>query len=277
MTQEKQPESGDRFAVNDNTFKAPVHFGSGRQINVYLKSTVAVIAAVVAAGVAVFAWQPWKATGTAAAVEHAQLRLVTPVRNAIVPKPVAGLGAPPAYPPGQKEDHCSLWWAHWLVQQGAADADWPPLIEISAPKTTAITVTGASIQVYKAYRPTAVTGIQCVYGAGPVPGTLLNVNLDRPNASPTIVSDAGQDVPLAMPYATISIDAGHTEYVAVTPAGTRGQFYEWSVKLTVVVDQHSQTYSFGTAARPLHSWMGQAPAHAYDYNTSTHSWQRVGG
>jgi hypothetical protein len=50
-------------------------------------------------------------------------------------------------------------------------------------------VIAASIQVYKACRPDAVTRVQCVYGAGPVPGTLLNVNLDRPNvprrSSPT--------------------------------------------------------------------------------------------
>ena len=103
-----------------------------------------------------------------------------------------------------------------------------------------------------------MTGIKCVYGAGPVPGTLLNVNLDRPNAPPTIVSDAGQSVPLAMPYAVINIDAGHTEYVAVTPAGS-GRFYEWSVKLTVVVDQHPRTYSFGSAAQPLRSWLGRPP------------------
>jgi hypothetical protein len=161
-----------------------------------------------------------------------------------------------------------------LVQQGAADAEWPPLIEISAPKTAAVTITAASIQVYKAYRPAAVTKIQCVYGAGPIPGTLLNVNLDRPNAPPTIVSDSGQDVPMAMPYAVISVDAGHTEYIAVTPAGS-GQFYEWSVKLTVVVDQHSQTYSFGSAARPLHSWLGPAPARSYDYDFGTRSWRAV--
>jgi hypothetical protein len=276
VTDDELPESGDRFTVRDNTFTGPVHFGSGRQVNWHLKSAVGVGAALslAAAGIVVFALHPWRSAATAS-VALAQLSLVTPDRNAIIPESATALGVPPAYPESQKEDHCSLWWSRWLVQQGAADAGSPPLIEISAPGTAAATVTAASVEVYRAYRPQAVTEVECVYGAGAEPGTLLNVNLDRPNAPPTIVSDSGQEVPMAMPYAVISVDASHTEYIAVTPAGS-GQFYDWSVKLTVVVDQRSRTYSFGSAARPLHSWLGPRPTRAYDFDFSTRSWRVPG-
>jgi hypothetical protein len=53
---------------------------------------------------------------------------------------------------------------------------------------------------------------------------------------------------------------GCREYVAVTPRGSKGVFYSWSVRLDVTVDQRSEIFSFGSEAAPLHSWFGHISA-----------------
>jgi hypothetical protein len=266
-----EPEPGDEIIIRENTFGdgAPTHIGPGNQINIYLKSTFAVVVgAAIIVGATV--WQPWKASGSGTRAVHARLSLTTPNANAVIPKPLTALGSPPVFSRAQVQDHCPAWWAHWFVQQGAAQMGGP-LIEVSAPAKADATITGASVKIYKAYRPAAASLIQCLHGAGPTPGTLLNVNLDRPSARPTIVSDLGREVPMAMPDAVININPGHTEYVVVAPAGS-DKLYEWAVKLRVVVDQRTQVYSFGSASSPLRSWLGPQPARAYDYDTATRSW-----
>jgi len=175
----------------------------------------------------------------------------------------------------QSGDHCRLWWDNWFPREGAAPNPSYLLIEISAPEHADVAVTGASLRVFRSYKPSAVSYIQCVYGAGMVPGTLMNVNLSRPNAEPTIVSDAGTAVPiLSMPDAVINVAPGHTEYVKIIPTGDK-RLYEWSIALIVVVDQKKSVIRFGSEQDPLRSWFGIAPSQAYDYSMTSHSWNVV--
>jgi hypothetical protein len=220
-------------------------------------------------------WQPWSHT---AAVAQAKVTLVTNTRNAVIPTSVAELSAPPVYPPAQAGDHCAAWWANWLPQQHAAQADIDPLVQISAPASADVTVTDARVQVYRTYKPANLSSVTCVTGAGPRIGTLLKVDLDRPHAKPIIVADDGRFEPLlSIPNAVINVDPGHTEYIDVNPQGTTTLFYEWSVQLTVVVDQRSQTFAFGSPRRPLVSWLGTAQITSYDYDFTTHAWKPVAG
>jgi hypothetical protein len=75
---------------------------------------------------------------------------------------------------------------------------------------------------------------------------------------------------MAMPYAVISIAAGHTEYIAVTPAGSAltrrnrsasadppPQFYEWSAKLT----RHDRCVTGSVLPPPAPTTTTTAPAH----------------
>ncbi|HEY7829505.1 MAG TPA: hypothetical protein VIC06_02950 [Solirubrobacteraceae bacterium] len=192
------------------------------------------------------------------------------VRNAFVPNPINRIPRPPPYPSSESGDHCAVW-NNWLEAQGAAD-EWPPMIQLSAPTSADVTVIGASIRVFRSYVPTGLSYIECVHGAGPVPGTLLDVDLAHPAAAPTIVADDGSDTPLALPGAVINVDPGHTEYVAVTARGAR-KMYEWSVTLRVVVAQRTQTLVFGSPHRPLRSWLGARPTVTYDYDFSANAWR----
>jgi hypothetical protein len=216
----------------------------------------------------VLAWQPWSRPS----VPHAQIALVPSAHNAVIPKSIRELPAPPTYPADQIGDHCGAWWNTWFVEQGAAE-QWVPTIEISAPANADITVANARVRVFKSYKPADLSYVKCLSGAGPYSGTRLNVDLDHPNAKPTIVADDGRDQPLSIPNAVINIDRGHTEYVAVYPRGG-DQFYEWSLELQLVVDQRSSTVVYGSQDKPLRSWLGVDNNHAaYDYDYSTNSWR----
>lgn len=214
--------------------------------------------------------QPWK-SGPVPSQVRAVVQLI-PARNGIIPKPISAISVPPSYPPSQSDDHCTGWWKKWFGQQRAAPVD-DPTIRISAAQGADATVVSASIEVYRSYKPAALTFIDCMHGAGPVPGTYLNVNLDRPNAYPKIVSDSGQLTPLKMPGAVININPGHTEYISLQPSGHRGMLYSWSIRLVVVVDQKQEKFTIGSPANPLRSWVGPIPSNVYDYSMQTHSWQ----
>jgi hypothetical protein len=207
-----------------------------------------------------------------AMLAHARITLVPFDRNALIPRQIRSLPSPPPYPAIDAGDHCPIWWKTWFpVERAAPDAD--PLIEVSAPKSTSVTITEAQFHVYRVYRPTAISYVQCVYGAGPEGGTLLFVNLNRPNATPTIVSDMGTTVRLSMPVAVINVGAGHTEYIEISPSGSGHEIYAWSITLTTVVDQHAAVVHFGSPQDPLRSWFGPLPRRDYDYSFANHKWQ----
>ncbi len=214
------------------------------------------------------AWQPWS-RGSPAALA----RLVPRTHNAVIPSGIAQVTTPPQYSPDLSADHCDLWWRSWFEEQAAAE-DAVPTIEISAPSSAGVTVTSATIHVFRSYTPSNLSYVECVHSAGPMPGTLLNVNLDRPDDPPTLVADDGSDRPLSMPDAVIDIGPGRTELLAVTPRGMP-RLYEWSVDVGVIVNQRRQTFTFGSATDPLRAWLGKRPTNSYDYNLASRSWEPV--
>lgn len=238
---------------------------------------VQVFSAAVAAlgvGISLLVWRPW---AEPTIPPHAVIHLFPGAGNALVPKPISQIPSPPPYPSNQPGERCGIWWRGWFDSQGAAAAVLPPTIEISAPTSADVTVTGATIRIFRSYVPKALSYIECITGAGPVPGTLLDVDLAHPAALPTIVANDGSDVPLAVPNAVINIDPGHTEYVAVTPRGAH-KMYEWSVTLYLVVAQRAQTIVFGSSQHPLRTWLGTQSAiisRGYEYDLVTHSWKHV--
>ena len=242
-----------------------------RKNNRLQAAAVSLAALAIVVTVVIF-WQPW--SNGAQLPAHALVQLVSP-HNALIPKRIDQIGVPPSYSAGESGDHCGIWWKSWFAEQGAAATN-NPTIEISAPQNADVTVTSASIRIYGSYKPSALSFIECLHGAGPSPGTLLNVNLNHPNANPTIVSDSGQLTPLAMPNAVINIAPGRTEYVALTPTGTRNELYSWAVRLRIIVNQQSQTFIFGTPGKPLRSWFGPILSKQYDYSFRTNSWQVIG-
>lgn len=237
---------------------------SGRRVQIF-GAAVAVLGVVIS----LLVWHPWARPS----IPRAAIRLRPRSHNAVVPKPIGQIPKPPPYSTGSSEDHCDAWWRSWFETQGAAEI-WPPTIELSAPTSADITVTGAAVRVFRSYVPAAPSFIECVHGAGPVSGTLLDVDLAHPAAAPTIVADDGSDRPLALPNAVINVNPGHTEYVAVTARGAR-RMYEWSVTLRVVVAQRTQTVVLGSRRHPLRSWLGKRPPAAYDYDMRAHSWKRA--
>jgi hypothetical protein len=206
---------------------------------------------------------------------RAVVRLLPPDTNAVVPKAADQLDRPPSYPADQRSDHCALWWRRWLPTQQAALVGADPLVEVRAPAQAPVTVTAARVEVFRSWRPPTQSLVECVTGAGPSPGTLLNLDLVHPNARPTIVADDGRDEPLALPDAVIAVGRGRTEDIALSPIGAQ-RFYEWAVTLTLVVDQRSQTATFGSRARPFRSWLGPVPARAVNYDFRTRVWRRSG-
>jgi hypothetical protein len=236
-----------------------------------LGTAVAVVALVVALG-----GGPSGDTGSrpASTGARALVALRPPGNNAVIPKPVAQIPEPPPYARRDVGDHCAGWWRHWLRSQQAAQLGGVPTIQISAPARADAAVTDATIHVFRSYRPKQMTSIQCVRGAGPIPGTALDVDLDRPHSTPTIVADDGRDTPLSLPDAVINVSPGHTEYVAAYAKGHK-RFYEWSLALRVVVDQRAQHVVLGSRAAPLVSWLGDPPRHSYDFDESTMRWRSV--
>jgi hypothetical protein len=219
-------------------------------------------------GIALFAWHPWGGGSTL----YAKVKLAPGSHDAYVPLPVAAIPSPPAYTESSRESRCEAWWRRWFGEQGAADTV-DPLLEVSAPAAAAISITGASVHVYRSFAPKAMSYVKCATGYGPTAGTLLYVNLAHPERPPRIVADDGSETPLAMPNAVIDVEPGQTEEVALTPRGPP-RMYEWSARLRMVVDQHEQTFDAGSARHPLRSWLGAPPrGGAYVYDETASAWK----
>lgn len=220
-------------------------------------------------------WHPW-ATSSASTGARPSLKAVVTLlpgsHNAFLPRSIEAVSDPPPPATSQTGSLCGLWWQRWLPAQAAAE-DASPTVEISAPSGADAAVVAASVHVYRAYAPSTVSYVICATGAGPEPGTLLDVNLARPYLSPTIVADDGSNTPLAVPNAVINIAPGHTEYIAVTPTGA-AEMYEWSVTLDIVVAQRHQLVTFGSPQRPLRSWLGTRPpdSRAYTFSVQSRRW-----
>jgi hypothetical protein len=237
--------------------------------NFQVLAIIVAIAGIVAT--VLLAWQPWSGSPE----PEAQITLLPASPNAIIPKGISKIPPPPAYRGSEVSNHCATWWHGWFARESAAPIPANSVIEISAPMSADATVTAASVHVFRSYAPQAMSFILCNRAAGAVAGTILNVNLARPYERATIVSDIGKEVPLlSMPDAVINIDPGHTENINITPRGDN-RFYQWSLSLTVVVDQHSQSFTLGSTEHPLRSWLGITPSSAYDYFQRSHSWQAV--
>jgi hypothetical protein len=216
--------------------------------------------------IALLVWAPWTTGGP---VPNAAVKLAPNDHNALVPLPASRLPAPPAYPREHARDHCADW-ATWFDAVGAA-SEWPNIVEVSAPVTADVAVVDARIQVFRSYIPTGLVQVECLHGAGPIPGTLLMINLSHPNRPATIVADDGSDIRLHLPDAVINIAPGHTEYIALRPSGTPRMF-EWSASLRVVVAQHSRTITIGSRTHPLRTWLGHTPQALYDHRPSGGAW-----
>ncbi len=229
---------------------------------------VAIFVAVL--GIIVAVVSAWPASPSQASGKT-RITLIPLLKDAILPHSVSRVPPPPAYPGNETADHCALWWKKWFIRQQASAYPSNVLVEVSAPADADATITSARLSVFRSYKPPAISFIRCFTGGGPVPGTLLNINLDHPGARPTIVSESGQAVPLAMPDAVINIAAGHTEYLDISPSGS-GRIYEWSITLSVVVDQHSTFTVFGSRQHPMRSWLGAPPSPAYDYSVKKRAW-----
>ena len=154
--------------------------------------------------------------------------------------------------------NCDRWLSGWLARDGGAPIPGGPVIQISSPRNADATVTNVSVNIFRSYRPSVTSYINCVSGAGAVAGTFVHVDLQDLAVLPTLTSLANPR-PLAMPGAVDNIDPGHTEYLQIVPKASAG-FYEWSVTLTIVVDQHATRYTFGSTSRPLRTWFGPTPS-----------------
>jgi hypothetical protein len=230
-------------------------------------SSVAIAA--LGVGITLFAWHPW---GGGSTPLHAKAKLAPGSHDAYVPHPVAAISIPPANRPSREESRCEEWWRHWFDAQDAAGTA-NPLVEVSAPATAAVTITRATVQVYRSYAPKAISYIKCATGYGPEVGTLLYVNLAHPERPPKIVADDGSETPLVMPNAVIDVEPGKTEEVALTPRG-QPRMYEWSARLQMIVDQHEQVFDVGSARQPLRSWLGSNPnSRAYEFDEQEGVWE----
>lgn len=194
---------------------------------------------------------------------------------AVIPKPIADVSTPPAYSSTETDDHCEPWWKGWFQQEHAASLNLPPFVSVSAPTGASITITHVFTHVFRAYKPSGVSDIECLSGAGPIPGTIVTLDLDHPSVRPTVAT-AGGNNPMPLPEAAININPGHTEYLSLVPHGVRG-FYEWSATLEITVDQRTTSHQIGSSSHPLRSWLGFGSARTvnagYDYSVATHSWR----
>lgn len=209
---------------------------------------------------------------------HAAAVMLSPSNGiALIPKPIAGVPDPPPYANTEAGDHCGLWWKGWFQQQHAASLYLPSFVEVSAPRGDPVTITRIFAHVFRAYKPTGISIIECVApAAGPISGTIVSLDLDHPSVLPT-VSTSGGGHPMPLPEAAIAINPGHTEYLSLAPKGARG-FYEWSATLQFTVNQRTETREEGSLAHPLRSWLGSIPTvnNGYDYDTRNRSWRIVG-
>lgn len=250
---------------------------SRRSTHVALAQTLVAAIGVAVAAIALFGDPDGTPSGSGVdqAPARAVVQLLPRSGNAVVARPADRLGEPPRYPAEDRANHCPLWWKKWLETKAAAEFGSGPTIEVRAPRQAPVTITRASIRVFRSYTPRDGTYIACLSGAGPRPGTRLNVDLTRPNAPPTIVADDGRDQALALPAAVIAISRGSTELVAIYARGAP-KIYEWGVRLTLVTDQRTQTASFGSRGRPLRTWLGDDVFAHFDYDFDSRTWIQAG-
>jgi hypothetical protein len=235
-----------------------------------------IAAAIIAHSGAVFGGSSSASSDGASVSPDAAVRLGPSIGVAAIPKPIADVTTPPSYTGAEAGDHCGLWWKGWFQQQHAASLNLPPYVEVSAPQNDPVTITRIIAHVFHAYKPSGISLIECLRGAGPIPGTIVSLDLDHPSVLPTVGTSDDNSKPMPLPDAAIAIDPGHTEYLSLVPKGTRG-FYEWSATLQFTVNQKTETREVGSLKQPLRSWLGFGSAPTvnagYDYDVATRSWR----
>jgi len=222
---------------------------------------------------------------SAGAAPKPRVRLVRSLGNSqpvLIPKAIDRISDPPPYPASLVQSHCDLWWRAWFVRQEAVSLPSDEALEIAAPHSADVTLVRVRAHVFRSYTPKRLSWIQCqATGAGPVPGSQLNLDLEHPDSLPRVASQLGAAA-VPSPPAVINIGPGHTEFVVLIPHGHG--LYEWSAKLDFVVDQHDETVVVGSRSHPLRTWIGDqtdggasANVGTYDFDVSSRSWRVLVG
>ncbi|MDP9414859.1 MAG: hypothetical protein M3Q08_12420 [Pseudomonadota bacterium] len=205
-------------------------------------------------------------------IPSAKIETPKGVGNSVLPTPVSDLSSPPRYEP-EPEDapelHCDVW-QRWLEQQRAAN--WAaPWLKVSAPPQAPASITAVRVQIYRTEEPQGVTSVMCDHGAGGLVDNSLRLRLDRPRRSPVLFSHEGSRRVGTMPGAVFRVGRGDSEYLWLLPQGRFGVFYEWGVKVDVVVDRRTRTDVYGTQEKPFRTWVGKTPT-PVDFDLGTRAW-----
>ena len=194
--------------------------------------------------------------------------------NAVVPFTPGQLPTPPSYTPdpGPFQTHCQEW-KSWLQQHRAAS--WTgPNIDIAAPSNGPVTVLAVQAEVFRAYRPHALTLIECEQGAGGLSPAELTLDLTRPAKAPVLrTGQRGRIGPL--PPSVFVVPRGVGRTLSLAPHGRQGLLYEWGIRIETVFDQRRQSVALGSREHPIRTWFGRLPQ-PVDYDLRTGRWRHLG-
>lgn len=257
----------------DRTVGSSISERGWRQSSVVIGSVVAVAGLLIAAASYFWPRQP-----PFAAPEHPELgtlNLSYAESSSYYPKNGAlPRGNPPDFAPDRLTSHCDLW-DEWARDVKAAPVASSAQLGVYAGRTSPMTIVDLKVVVYQRRPMVGNQRILCRYGAGPVEGPRLSINLDSPARKVPMDTDGDFHPDTTFPDSVFVVDEKKAESISIDMSGTPGMVYEYSLIVTTVENGTApKERKLGSRERPLLiAILGEQEINSIDFDWST----RLGG
>lgn len=191
-----------------------------------------------------------------------------------------GLPIPPDYPAPEVRGHCDEW-EGWLASEQRIYTMAPTiLMSVLSGQNDVVAVTSIESTIFKK-RPIdneSFTIIQCQYGAGGAPGTLITTDVAT---GETELFDSSDENPMPMPPAALTLSGANYQGALVKIKSSSGFLYSGRLRITALINGSEQVIELGTPERPFR-WVGGDPGSdsypemqgdtRWDWNPKTKQW-----
>ncbi|GAB3207990.1 hypothetical protein GCM10027262_23260 [Nocardia tengchongensis] len=196
---------------------------------------------------------------------------------------------PPPYSPNDKFSHCHTW-SDWLTTNPNFYTTYPSTyLRAVAGLADQVAITAVEVKLFTAknFEPNTGSFVQCLHGAGGLPGYIVHVDTLTSKVSLELFPVPGKPQNKGespMPPASINVKPGDYETTEIIIEGDGSKLYTGELIVTAILNGVERRIEIGSPEVPLR-WMGRdrnaanSPAtttnrqHSLDWDLDANSWQ----
>lgn len=158
---------------------------------------------------------------------------------------------PPSFAPERLLSHCEEW-TEWARDVKAAPISTSTQLGVYASRTSPLTIVDLKVVIYQRRPMAGSHRILCQYGAGPVEGPRLSIDLDKPARKIPMDTDGDFKPDTTLPESVFVVDTEKAETLSIDMSGTPGIVYEYALVVTTVENGGApKEQTLGDHERPL--------------------------